>query len=447
MIKSCSPLLYSLNLSLLIGAGTVQAQASLDEQLDTPDWLNVSMRNQTRFEALDEELPEGDRYDQVLAVRTTLRADMDFQPLDITLELMDNRVTLEKDDTPLGGAMVNPLDILQAYITLGDENLNVKLGRFTEDVGSRRFMARNRYRNTINAFDGINARWQLDGDSSLQAFYSFPVERRYRGEAHENRMKTDRSHSHQRFWGVVYERGNLPLGNAGELYLLTVNEGDDDDLQTRNREIYSLGGRIYRQPELNSFDHELEVMFQEGHSRRTESVADTRTLDHSARFLHAEIGYTFNALWRPRLQVHYDYVSGDDDPMDNENNALDSLFGVPRPDFGPTGIYRVLVRNNLSSPAVRLQLKPSSVLGFDVELRDARLASTADANPSTGLTSPAPGGDHHLGTQLETRLRWEAVPARLRIEFGTAYFDAGPALEAMGIGDKIYAYLQSNYRF
>lgn len=447
MTKPCFPLLYSLNLSLLIGAGTVQAQASLDEQFDTPDWLNVSMTNQTRFEALDEELPQGDRYDQVLAVRTTLRADMDFQPLDVTLELMDNRVTLEKDHTPLGSAMVNPLDILQAYVALGDEDLRMKLGRFTEDVGSRRFMARNRYRNTINAFDGINARWQMDGDSSLRAFYSFPVKRRFSGEARDNRMKADRSYSDQRFWGIVYESRDLPLGNAGELYLLTVDEDDDGDLQTRNREIYSLGARIYRQPEVNSLDHELEIMFQEGHSRRTRAATDTRTLDHSARFMHAEIGYTFDAPWRPRLQVHYDYVSGDDDPLDDENNTLDSLYGVPRPDFGPTGIYRVLVRNNLSSPAVRLELKPSPVLGLDIELRDARLASTADANPSTGLTSPAPGGDRHLGTQLETRLRWEAIPPRLRIEIGAAYFDAGPALQANGIGNKLYAYLQSNFRF
>lgn len=447
MAKLYTPLLYSLNLSLLISAGTVQSQASLDEQLDTPSWLNVSMHNQTRFEVLDEELPEGDRYDQVLAVRTTLRADMDFQPLDVTLELMDNRVALEKDHTPLGGAMVNPLDILQAYITLGDENLNVKLGRFTEDLGSRRFMARNRYRNTINAFDGVNARWQVDGGTSLRAFYSFPVERRYSGEARDNRMKTDRSHSHQRFWGIAYESRHLPLGNAGEMYLLTVDENDGGDLQTRNREIYSLGGRIHRQPELNGFDHELEVMFQEGRSRRTSSPADTRTLDHSARFLHAEIGYTLDAPWHPRLQVHYDYVSGDDDPLDDENNTLDTLYGVPRPDFGPTGIYRVLVRNNLSSPAVRLELKPSPALGLDIELRDARLASTADTNPSTGLTSPPPGGERHLGTQLESRLRWEAIPARLSIEFGTAYFNAGPALEAVNIGDKVYAYLQSNFRF
>nr|WP_241263413.1 alginate export family protein [Parahaliea mediterranea] len=418
-----------------------------DDRRQTPDWLSLTFDQQTRFEALNQDFEDNERYDHALVARTNLRADMDFESFDVTVELMDSRVFMVEDDTPIGSAMVNPMDFLQAYVELGDEAFSVKLGRFTQDVGARRFMARNRYRNTINAFDGVNAHWQLGDDGALRAFYSFPVERRYKGDPRDNRMKMDRSHANQRFGGLVYENSRLPFGSAGEIYLLSLDEDDAGNLQTRNRQLYSLGARAFRKPSPASYDYELEALVQEGESRKSTAVTDTDTLDHSAQFLHAEVGYMFDAPWQPRLQAHYDYASGDKDASDDENNGLDSLYGVPRGDFGPTGLYRIFIRNNISSPAVRLELQPTASLRLNTELRDARLASVNAASSSTGLTSATPGGERHLGTQLETVLRWQAIPGRLRVETGIAYLWAGSALADQGIDDKYYTYLQTNLRF
>lgn len=443
------PLRHILRLSLATGVATASPAtfSALDEHRQTPDWLSLALDQQTRFEALNQEFEDGERYDHALVARTSLRADMDFEPFDITVELADSRVFMVEDDTPLGSAMVNPLDFLQAYVELGDEEFGIKLGRFTQDIGSRRFMARNRYRNTINAFDGVNARWLIGDNTTLRAFYSFPVERRYKGDPHDNRMKMDRSHANQRFGGLVYENSALPFGSAGELYLLNLDEDDSSNLQTRNRQLYSLGARVFRKPSPDSFDYELEALVQEGESRKTAAVTDTNTLDHSAQFVHAEAGYMFDAPWQPRLQAHYDYASGDKDASDDENNGLDSLYGVPRGDFGPTGLYRIFIRNNISSPAVRLELQPSASLRLNTELRDARLASVNAASASTGLSSATPGGERHLGTQLETVLRWQAIPGKLRVETGIAYLWAGAALTDRGIDDKYYTYLQTNLRF
>lgn len=453
MKKSMTPEfpLRRLGLPLLIAAtGIAPAQsaaASLNDQLDTPEWLQLSLSNQTRFETLNQDFEDGDRYDHLQEMRTNFKADMNFDAFDVTLELMDSRVFHADEDTPVSNAMVNPLDVLQAYVELGDDDLSVKVGRFTQDIGARRFMARNRFRNTINAFDGVNARWQFSDSESLRAFYSLPVERRYEGDPRDNRMKSDRSHSNQRFWGLVYESGNLPFDSSGEIYLLTVDEDDASDLQTKNRELYSLGARLFQSPSPERFDYEVEAMLQEGSSRKSASVEDTTDLDHSAEFLHAEVGYTFNAPWAPRLQAHYDYASGDRDENDRENNNLDSLYGVPRGDFGPTGIYRIFIRNNISSPALRLELRPAPSLRLNMELRDARLASTRDANSSAGLKTATPGGERHLGTQLETMLRWQAIPEMLRVETGVAYLNAGDALTDQGIDDKYYVYLQTNFSF
>ncbi|WP_157976577.1 alginate export family protein [Parahaliea mediterranea] len=418
-----------------------------DSNLQLPSWLSLSGTLQTRAEFLHQDFDSGEREDHALVERTTLRADLDFEHSGATVELADSRIFWVEDDTPVNNAMVNPLDILQGYVWFGGEQWQVKLGRFTQDIGSRRFMARNRYRNTINAFDGVNARWQLGETDALRVFYSLPVQRLYNGDPRDNKMKSDRSYDSQQFGGLVYERGGLPFDSQGELYLLTLKERDSADLQTRNRELYSLGARWLREPNVAQWDHELEVLQQEGRSRRSSAAIDTASLDHSASFLHAELGYTFEAPWQPRLQVHYDYASGDRDPTDDENNGLDSLFGVPRGDFGPTGIYRILVRNNISSPALRLELQPAPNWRLNMELRDAWLATASAPSPSSGLNDTTPSGDKHLGSQLETVLRWQVIPSRLRLESGFTYFNASNALQERGIDDKYYLYLQANLTF
>jgi hypothetical protein len=56
----------------------------------------------------------------------------------------------------------NELDFLQAQIQLSSSQsasnrtpMLLQIGRFTMDLGNRRLAARNRMRNTTNAFDGV----------------------------------------------------------------------------------------------------------------------------------------------------------------------------------------------------------------------------------------------------------------------------------------------------
>src|SRR3546814_15342833 len=111
-----------------------------------------------------------------------------------------------------------------------------------------------------------------------------------------------------------------------------------------NRHIFTPGFRVFSDPEPGHADYELEAAYQFGDIRAS-STADAAKLDVSAYFVHAEVGYQFKAPWSPRVSVEYDLASGD--KRGRNYGRFDSIYGQRRSDFGPTGIYGRLGRNNI----------------------------------------------------------------------------------------------------
>ena len=75
---------------------------------------------------------------------------------------------------------VNEWDILQLFGSLTMNNVggsglrtDLHFGRMTLDFGMRRYVARNDFRNTTNAFDGVH--WQI-GEGKTWRFRAFLVE-------------------------------------------------------------------------------------------------------------------------------------------------------------------------------------------------------------------------------------------------------------------------------
>lgn len=436
---------------------------SLDSMLNTPDWLTVSGQHRIRYETLDEQFRAGGNGDdQILVFRTNILVYVTWNQWDFAVELLDSRQAYGDDSTKIASGDVNPLDILQTYaqwnfsdFSQNQVNSNVRFGRFTIDVGSRRLVARNKFRNAINSFTGIDWRRTTDNKEEFRAFYTLPVHRLPRefDRRERNRSEGDDQNTEVAFWGLYYK---LPsalsgLNSKAELFYFGLNENDTHNRPTRNRDIHTLGGRVYRKRSLSHFDYELETVYQFGESRASSSASDRNDLDHSAYFVHAELGYSFDMTWSPRLVSQFDYASGDSDPDDNKNNRFDSLFSVRRGDFGPLGIYGPFSRSNIVSPGLRLQLKPCSKVSMFVAHRAYWLASDRDAWVVAGVQDPDGDSGSYLGQQLETRLRWDIYPKILRWEIGGAYyFKGGFANDAPNVndeGDSNFLYSQATFSF
>ena len=157
---------------------------------------------------------------------------------------------------------------------------------------------------------------------------------------------------------------------------------------------------------------------------------------------HIEAGYTFNAPFSPQVSILYDYASGDDDPADGKNHRFDTLFGSRGFDFGPTSLYGPFTRENLSTPGIRISFSPWERIASRVTLRGFWLADKDDIWTVAGIGNVPGRSATHIGTQIDSRLRFELVPGNIRLEAGAAYLFAGSLMDNVSKDDSVYLYSQ-----
>ena len=442
-----------------VAALAMPAVASAQRQSGLPAWLHLSGTQRTRYEHLANRFQTATPGNDVaLALRTTLLAELRFNPVAMGFELADSRVYMTGDDTPLNTTHVNPLDLLQAYLAaeLPDfvargAHLRMQLGRQTMEIGSRRLVARNRFRNTINALTGLSLEWTGPAAETVRAFVTVPVERRV-SSLTDNGLRLDIERTESVFWGTVVSVRPWWRSVQVELQLFGLHERDSDEYQTGNRNFVTPALRLVRARRPGRFDFEIETAVQAGTSRSTALPDDTTRLRHFAYFAHGSIGVSIAGGWQPRLVLQYDYASGDKDPSDDANGRFDTLFGARRFEFGPTGFYGAFARSNINSPGSRVEFRPHTRVDGFLAYRPVWLAQARDGWTTTQLRDRNGISGTFLGHQLEGEGRWQLVNRRVTVETGFALLRLGgfPRNAPGGSPDRndpAYVYTQMILRF
>lgn len=446
---------------VLLGSGKYETPVwNMHRTLGLPSWLSVSLEQRTRYETMANTFrADGNGGDQQIALQTALWLEAHNQNWRAGGEFLDARQFGADADSFLNNTHVDEADFIQGYLAwaepdvlTGGLGLEVVAGRQTLNFGSRRLVARNAYRNTINSFDGLrvrivdNKRWQLN------LFVTKPVGR----YPNETEQLLDHFHSfdepEKQIWfsGGFLEVYNVFENLNAEFFLYHLDEGDRERNPTRNRRYFTPGVRFYIKPGKNHFDFQSETIGQFGSNRETSAESDGKNLDHSAWFQHLDVGYTFDMPWSPRLAVEYDYASGDHDPNDDKDQRFDTLYGARRFDFGPTGIYGPFVRSNINTPGIRIKLLPLSNVETIIGHRFYWLAEDKDAWLAAGLRDKTGNTSNFIGQQLELSARWN-VNSSLNLESGWAHLFKGAfarnAPDAPNAEDTDYFYVQSLFRF
>ena len=422
--------------TLLCPAG-VRAQSPstsgpLADALGVPEAVVIAGSVRGRVETIEGQARAGfNASDTLVSLRSTLFTEVDTGAWRFGGELYDSRVWGANTGSPLTTGEVNVLELVQAYAafdTVGPfgpkSRSSIQAGRLLLNLGSRRLVAADDYRNTTNGYTGLRAEVTTGRGMRATAIYTLP---QFRLPADlpsllSNRIGFDEESFDLVLWGGIASWAAAVGPATAEVSYFRASEHDAPDLATRNRQLSTVGGRIIRDPEVAAFDYEAELFYQIGSVRESAAV-DARTLDVSAWFTHADVGYSGRHPWKPRLSVEFDYASGDDDG--DSFTRFDTLFGMRRADLAPSGIYAAVGRANILTPGVRLDITPGTRVDGLATYHALWLASRTDGFSTTGIRDATGDSGRFAGHQVDVRVRWWVVPGRLRTEVDAVWLGKG----------------------
>lgn len=388
------------------------------------DGFSLSGSVRLRFEEIEGQPRAGfDRDDSLFNIRTQVLAEYRSGAFRIGAELFDSRAYGADAGTPISTNEVNALEPVQAYVA-GDiddpfgkgTKLGLTAGRMMLNLGSRRLVAADDYRNTTNGYSGLRADLTAPAGVKAVFIYTLPQQRRPDDPdgIRNNRVKVDHEGFDLVLWGGIVSKGKA-LGRAMvELTYFHLGERDAPGRPTRDRSLDTFGGRIISDPKPGQFDYEVEAFYQTGSISASLSPAAARQ-QVSASFVHADAGYSFPGPWEPRLSVEFDRASGD--KAGRGYGRFDTLFGMRRADLAPAGLYNAVARTNIVTPGIRLEATPDKRWDGFAVYRAMWLASRADAFSTTVVRDRDGRSGNFAGHQIEARARYWIIPSRLRFEF------------------------------
>lgn len=394
---------------------------ALHEALGKPDNLTISGGVRLQIESIDGQYrPDAADSDTPLLMRTKLAVEYDAGPVRIGGELWDGRVYGQKSNSSAGTTEVNALEVVQAYLAFDlAEKATLGVGRITLDLGSRRLVSRQNFRNTTNAFAGVHLHLGDDDQDRLDIFWTMPQLREPNDPEgiRNNRVSLDPSSTALQFFGMSYE-APIASGFRAEAFLYGLTERDTLTVETANRRLITPGARLYRLPKAGLVDLDLDVAIQRGRARRSNDPQDLVNRDVKAWAMHGEIGYTFPTPWQPRLSIVYDHGSGN--RGSDTITRFDTLYGARRFDFGPTSFYGLVSRINSVSPGVRAEAKPHRRLNVFKMYRAIWLDSASDAFAATRVRDAQGQSGRFVGHQFEARALYDLIPKLLQLDVGGA---------------------------
>ncbi len=390
----------------------------------TTKGLKISGSIRLRYEAIDGQPRAGfDSQDALVNLRTQILADYGTGPVHLVAELYDSRAWGADPGTPLTTGEVNALEPVQAYIAADLGGLlgkgikgSLQAGRFMLNLGSRRLVAADDYRNTTNSYTGLRLDLSAPGAIKASLIYTLPQMRVPDSAAalREQKVALDRESFDAVLWGGVVSKAKAIGPATAELSYFHFGESDGAGRPTRDRSLDTIGGRIFANAKAGRLDYELEAFYQTGHLSISTAPGAARQ-SVSASFVHAELGYTLPGGWQPHVSLELDRASGD--KPGGRYGRFDTLFGMRRADLAPSGLYNAVGRTNLLALGLRVEAVPSKRLDLFAAYRPLWLASATDSFSTTNVRDGSGQSGAFAGHQIEARLRYWLMPSRLRFEW------------------------------
>lgn len=385
--------------------------------------LRLSGSVRLRYESLTGQLRPGlNATDEQLALRSILTLEYHTGPLRIVGEVHDSRAWLGKPGSSTSANDVDTFEPMQAYAALDlgpalgkGTKLTLTAGRFLFNLGSRRFVASDDYRNAATSYTGLRSDFRAADGTAASLFYVLPQTHLPDDQASvlDNRFALDRESPALRLFGGLVSRPHTLAGGSVELGYYRLLEKDRPGRPTRDRDLHTFSARLLREPKAGKLDFELEGAWQTGRTS-TGTAAGAVRVAVDAGLVHGSLGYTFPGPARLHLTLAADWVEGD--RPGGAYNRFDSLYGGRRFEWAPSGIFAAIARANTVAPSIRLEAAPGKRFDVMAVYRPMWLASRTDSFSTTGIVDATGASGSFAGHHLDSRLRYWLVPALLRAE-------------------------------
>ena len=419
-------------LLILFGAAPALAAeppAPLQAAIGNPDWLHVSGTLRTRVETIAEGLRPGFLTDETLVMtRATLMLDIGNGPVHLVTELWDSRAFGIVPGSIASTGEVNTLEPVQALLAVDlgtpfgkDSRAALKFGRMVLNLGSRRLIAADDYRNTTNGYTGVRIDVTPLKDVNATFIYTLPQQRLPNSfaDVRSKNFELDRESFDTVLWGGIAEWRHAIGKTSLEASGFQLTEHDSPGHPTRDRDLSTIDLRLHSDHGRGKVDHEVEGAWQWGRSRQALSNAlPARAVE--AWYVHADLGYTFDTGWAPRLSAEFDAISGD--RPGGKYTRFDTLYGMRRADFSPGSLLSYIGRANMVAPALRLEIAPSPRTDGFVSARALWAESGTDSFSQTGVRDPTGRSGRFAGYEFDSRVRQWLVAKRLRAEANSVLY-------------------------
>lgn len=346
-------------------------------------------------------------------------------------------------------------DLYQAFVTLGSPQefpLTLKVGRQELQYGDERLVGTGDWGNLGRSFDAVKLRYEKES-TWVEGF----VGRVVMPDNHNFNMPNDYDY----LMGIYASTRSLLPFQDSQLYFLSHNVSRQSVLAdpgwlvapSRIQDTYTVGVRASSVPgQLGHWDYVIELAGQFGTVNN-----GAQRLDQEAFYLACSGGYTWKTTpWQPRAGLGYDFVTGDDDPTDQDNQTFEPLFPTNHRLFG----YMDLIGpRNIHNPRLNLSAKPHPKWTVTLDYHLFWLADTDDffypeAGPGRNRNGYGrnPGFDSFVGHELDLDLTYAFKPWAI-LRTGYAHFFAGDyirqslAAGEVGHTDADWFYLQTTLSF
>ena len=368
-----------------------------------------------RFEIRDPVAGSGTVEFTSMRTRASLRVVLD-DAVTAFVQLQDVRVFGEEAST-LADYSADGLDLHQGWVELGDARASewsVRVGRQEAVYGGERLIGAVNWTQQGRSFDGLRARYRPSASAVVDGI-AFRI-----SDSSVPGVAADRSL--YGLYSTFEASGDLDLFG-----LLDTRNGAtvDDDIVT-------LGARWVSGSE--SLSWRLEGAYQLG--ERTAGLVNS---DRRAFMLGARVGTQVSEDLEATLW--YDYLSGDDDPADDEIRVFNTLYATNHKFYGYMDLFLDIPASTDGRGLQDAALKTTWSLNGD---------RTVGADLHTFLLAATDGADSgHIGTELDLTYRWPYRPG-VGVTGGFSYFLAGDAWSAtLGNPDEnqAWAYLMLDVTF